>query len=104
VLLNTDSVAVFSQPAAPAFEVPSVKAIQDTKTWAIRRVDAQLYRSVSNVMQTLTWSWRVKNYHIPDAPAWLGQERFEISATIGHPVGDDEVRLRCKNCWPNASG
>jgi uncharacterized protein (TIGR03435 family) len=52
-------------------------------------------------MQTLTWAWRVKNYQVLDAPAWLGQERFEISATIstaflankGRPASDDEVRL-----------
>ena len=45
---------LFSQPTAPAFEVTSVKAVEDGKTWALRKVDAQLYRSVSNVMQALT--------------------------------------------------
>jgi uncharacterized protein (TIGR03435 family) len=87
------SAPLFSQPAAPAFEVASVKAVQNSKTWAIRRVDAQLYRSVSNVMQTLTWAWKVKNYQVLNAPAWLGQERFEISATLGRPASDDQVRL-----------
>jgi uncharacterized protein (TIGR03435 family) len=89
---------LFSQrPAAPAFEVTSVKAVEDGKTWAVRKVDAQLYRSVSNVMQAVMWAWKVKDYQVLGAPSWLGQERFEISATIstsaGNPASDDEVRV-----------
>jgi hypothetical protein len=53
------SAPLASQPAAPAFEVASVKAVEDGKTWAVRKVDAQLYRSVSNVMQTVMWAWKV---------------------------------------------
>jgi uncharacterized protein (TIGR03435 family) len=75
------SAPLFSQPVAPAFEVTSVKAVEDGKTWAIRKVDAQLYRSVSNVIQAVTWAWKVKGYQVLGAPSWLGQERFEISAT-----------------------
>lgn len=88
---------VFGQATAPAFEVTSVKAVEDGKTWAIRKADAQLYRSVSNVMQTVTWTWKVKNYQVVGAPSWLGQERFEISAgipmTAGKLASDDEVRV-----------
>jgi len=92
---------LFSQPAAQAFEVTSVKAVEDGKTWAVRKVDAQLYRSVSNVMQAVTWAWKVKGYQVLAAPSWLGQERFEISAAIpmtssgtpGKPASDDEIRV-----------
>lgn len=63
----------------------------------LRKVDAQLYRSVSNVMQAITWAWKVKGYQILSAPSWLVRERFEISAAIptsaGRPASDDEVRL-----------
>jgi uncharacterized protein (TIGR03435 family) len=44
-------------------------------------------------MQLLTWAWQVKNYQIPDAPAWLSQERFEIQGTTGRVSSVDEERL-----------
>ena len=53
---------VFAQSAGPVFDVTSVKAVEDGKTWVLRKVDAQLYRSVSNVMQAITWAWKVKGY------------------------------------------
>lgn len=93
ILVSVISAPVFSQSTAPAFEVMSVKAVEDGKTWALRKVDAQLYRSVSNVMQALTWAWKVRNYQVLGAPAWVGQERFEISATTGKPASDDEIRV-----------
>jgi uncharacterized protein (TIGR03435 family) len=84
---------MFSQSPAPAFEVASVKTVYDNKTWAIRHVDTQLYRSQTNAMQLLTWAWKVRNFQISGAPAWLTEDRFEIQGTTGHPVGDDRVRL-----------
>jgi hypothetical protein len=48
--------AFASAPApAPAFDVASVKTVQDTRTWAIRQASQQRYRSLSNVMQLVTW-------------------------------------------------
>lgn len=96
ILWGAVAAPLLAQPS-PVFGAASVKAVEDARTWAVRNVDSQLYRSVSNVMQTLTWAWKVKNYQVAGAPGWLGQERFEIAATIpassGKPVSDDEVRL-----------
>ncbi len=81
---------MFSQPA---FDAASVRPVRDdTRTWAIRQVTATRYRSVSNVMQLITWAWNVKNYQVLSAPAWTTQERFEIQATPGHSANTDEQR------------
>jgi uncharacterized protein (TIGR03435 family) len=71
----------------------SVKAVQDTKTWALRQVNQERYRSVTNVTQLITWAWKMKNFQILGAPAWLSLERFEIQATTGNHSGTDQVRL-----------
>ena len=77
-----------------AFDAASVRPVRDdTRTWAIRQVTATRYRSLSNVMQLITWAWNVKNYQVLNAPAWTTEERFEIQATPGHPSKTDEHRL-----------
>jgi uncharacterized protein (TIGR03435 family) len=81
---------VFSQPAFDAAAVRPVR--DDSRTWAIRQVTATRYRSVSNVMQLITWAWNVKNYQVLNAPSWTSQERFEIQATPGHSANTDEQR------------
>src|ERR1035441_4001889 len=93
ILLAAISATVLSQSLAPAFEVASVKAVHDTRTFALRQVNQQRYRSQTNVMQLLTWAWRLKNFQILGTPAWLSQDRFEIQATLGQPSSLDEVRV-----------
>jgi uncharacterized protein (TIGR03435 family) len=78
----------------PAFDAAVVRPVHDdTQTWAIRQVTATRYRSLSNVMQLVTWAWQMKNYQILGAPAWTSEERFEIQATPGHSSTTDEQRL-----------
>jgi len=76
------------------FDAASVRPVHDdTRTWAIRQVTPTRYRSLSNVMQLITWAWNVRNYQVLSAPAWTSEERFEIQATPGHPAKTDEHRL-----------
>lgn len=78
----------------PAFDAAIVRPVRDdTRTWAIRQVTATRYRSLSNLMQLVTWAWKMKNYQILGAPAWTSEERFEIQATPGHSSSADEQRL-----------
>jgi uncharacterized protein (TIGR03435 family) len=85
---------VFSQSPLPAFEVASVRTIpEDTRTWALRQVNPARYRSLSNVTQLIMWAWKLRDYQIGGAPAWIFKERFEIQATTGHPGNADEERL-----------
>ena len=89
-----DNISLASESTAPAFEVASVRTIrQDTRTWALRQVNPLLYRSLSNVMQLITWAWKVKNFQVLGAPAWISQERFEIQATTARSLSVDEERL-----------
>ncbi|HVW11074.1 MAG TPA: TIGR03435 family protein [Bryobacteraceae bacterium] len=80
----------FSQAA---FDAASVHPVHDdTRTWAVRQVNATHYRSVSNVMQLITWAWSVKNYQVVNAPGWISVERFEIQAATGHLSATAEQR------------
>src|SRR3569833_1735600 len=87
--------SLFSQTVSqPAFDAAVVRpARDDTRTWATRLVTATRYRSLSNVMQLVTWAWKMKNYQILGAPAWASGERFEVQATPGHSSKADEQWL-----------
>src|SRR3569833_501765 len=87
--------SLFSQTVSqPAFDAAVVRpARDDTRTWATRLVTATRYRSLSNVMQLVTWAWKMKNYQILGAPAWASGERFGVQATPGHSSSADEQRL-----------
>jgi len=85
---------ICAESSLPAFEVASVRAIpEDTRTWAIRQMNPERYRSLSNVNQLITWAWNVKNYQVLGAPRWIFHERFEIQATTGRRASSDEERL-----------
>ncbi|HVV45766.1 MAG TPA: TIGR03435 family protein [Bryobacteraceae bacterium] len=76
-----------------AFDAASVRPVRDdTRTWAIRQVTTTRYRSLSNVMQLITWAWNVKNYQILNAPSWTSEDRFEIQATTANPSSTADQR------------
>ena len=66
---------------------------EDGRTWALRQVDPVRYRSLSNIMQWITWSWQLRDYQVIGAPGWATQERFEIQGSTGRPASVDEVRV-----------
>jgi len=94
---------MFAQSSLPAFEVASVRTIpEDMRTWAIRQMNPQLYRSLSNVNQLITWAWSLQNQHILGARRWIFEGRFEIQATTGRPASSDEERLMMKRSLAGA--
>jgi uncharacterized protein (TIGR03435 family) len=94
LLLAATAGQVFSQSSLPAFEVASVRAVRDDpRTWALRQLTRGRYRSQSNVNQLIMWAWKLRDYQILAAPEWMYKERFEIQATTGRPVNNDEARL-----------
>jgi uncharacterized protein (TIGR03435 family) len=94
LLMAATAPPMSAQPSLPAFEVVSVRTIQqDTRTWALRQVNPARYRSLSNVNQLITWAWSLKNYQVLGAPGWIFEDRFEIQATTGHPASPDEERF-----------
>jgi len=76
-----------------AFDAASVRPVgDDARTWAIRQVTTTRYRSLSNMMQLITWAWNVKNYQVLNAPSWTSEDRFEIQATTANPSSTTDQR------------
>lgn len=75
--------AVFAQ-TRPAFEVASIRPSseqQDQVTAGIRITGSQVRVGRMSVKDYLGMAYRVKPQQI-DGPDWLGQQRFEVAATI----------------------
>ena len=81
------SVAAPQQPAAPAFEVASVKPTQSNEPGGIIQPYANGRFAAENVtvLNLIQQAYDVFGFQIIGAPAWLERERFDIHA-IGPPT------------------
>jgi uncharacterized protein (TIGR03435 family) len=91
-------------PAAPEFEVASVRPIPAIQPGvnirpgfiAVPRVDdPQRFRARFNVggaMGILEWAYGVRDFQVSGAPEWLKQELFEIDARAAHPSTETQIK------------
>jgi uncharacterized protein (TIGR03435 family) len=76
------SVAAAQQPAAPAFEVASVKPTQSTASFSIIQpyVNGRFLADNVTVFNLIQQAYHVFGFQIVGAPGWLERERFDIQA------------------------
>ncbi len=88
-------VLAFQEEKKPQFEVASIKpAAPDARGTYIRntgggRVDIQNMP----LKELITFAWRVQPYQISGGPAWMGSERFDISAKAESAPKQGEMPL-----------
>jgi len=97
-LIGFTSYAAFGQaPAAPAFDVASVKASKMTDVEAAKGRDIIQSSPDSLTMRTVTlaacleWAYDVKDYQI-SAPAWLSSDHFDIIAKTAGSVPESQLK------------
>src|SRR5205814_1780780 len=49
-----------------------------------------------SLRSALQWAYRMKEYQVT-GPAWIGDERYDISAKAADPVGDEQLRAMLQN-------
>jgi len=49
-----------------------------------------------SLRSALQWAYRMKEYQV-SGPAWIGDERYDISAKAGDAGGDDQLRAMLQN-------
>jgi uncharacterized protein (TIGR03435 family) len=87
---------LIAQPAAPSFEVASIKPVDvNPKKGGKEMVKAppgNLNMQDVSLRSCLAWAYSVKDYQII-GPAWLGNERFDIIAKAAPDTPVEQMRL-----------
>jgi uncharacterized protein (TIGR03435 family) len=78
--------ATFAQtPAAPAFEVASIKPSDPATRVAIRRSGHQLVTTGTSLEFLITWAYDVHSERLQNKPKWLDAVRYDVIANA--PLG-----------------
>ena len=83
--------AAFAEPAAPAFEVASIRLSQKDGTKIEHTASTLTMRSV-RLTACISWAFNVQDYQV-SGPAWMNDELFDISARPAAPATESELRL-----------
>jgi uncharacterized protein (TIGR03435 family) len=83
------AVAMLCQAQSPAFEVASVK-LNPTGLGRIRRDPGRLDITGMTLRGLVRWAYDVQDIQISGGPAWFASDCWDIAATAGREVTDDE--------------
>jgi uncharacterized protein (TIGR03435 family) len=85
-------------PAAPAFDVASVKATElsraggeGSKRQSVNTSPGSLIMRNFSLKSCVQWAYNLKDYQV-SGPGWIESERYDIVAKAADPVKDDELR------------
>lgn len=93
VLCVTALTAAAQQPAAPRFEVASVKLVtgQTNGSSGIKTAHGRLDATNVTVQRCIIGAWGVSPSQVVGGPDWINTERFDISAKADQLTEDDAV-------------
>jgi uncharacterized protein (TIGR03435 family) len=83
--------AFAQQPAAPAFEVASIRAGEPGKE-VIEYVPGSLTMRHARLTVCIRWAYGVPEYQV-SGPGWMNDVWFDIAAKAGTPAKEAELRL-----------
>src|ERR1700676_1439192 len=91
--------AVCAFPQA-RFDVPSIKPSklsgEGRNRESIVANPGTLIMHNVTLRSALQWAYRMKEYQV-SGPAWIGDERYDISAKAAEPVGDEQLHAMLQN-------
>jgi uncharacterized protein (TIGR03435 family) len=83
--------AALAQPAAPGFDVASIRASQGGKGSGIETRPGSLTTRNVPLSLCIQWAYQIQPYQI-SGPGWIDDARFDILAKAGASVPDAELR------------
>jgi uncharacterized protein (TIGR03435 family) len=82
------------QDAKPQFEVASVKpSAPDARGAGISAPNGRLTISNMPVNEMIVFAWRIQPYQISGGPAWMGSERYDVTAKAESTPKQGELPL-----------
>jgi uncharacterized protein (TIGR03435 family) len=83
----------FGQPAAPAFEIASVKIAVDPGPYHWDVSPGTLRLRGMNLKQCILTAYHVQDFQVDGGPGWTDSERYDIDGKADHPAARDELLL-----------
>jgi uncharacterized protein (TIGR03435 family) len=83
----------FGQPAAPAFELESVKVAVDPAPYHWDMSPGALRLRGMNLKQCILTAYQVQDFQVDGGPGWTDSERYDIDAKAASPAERDELLL-----------
>jgi len=83
----------FGQPAAPTFEVASVKKAADPGPYHWNVSPGTLRLRGINLRQTILTAYHVQDFQVEGGPGWADSDCYDIDGKAGYPAGRDELLL-----------
>jgi uncharacterized protein (TIGR03435 family) len=97
VALMAWSLTAQTAPAAPAFDVASIKSARANanreggRRERIEAVPGSLIMGNVRFQTAVRWAYHVQDYQVT-GPGWIGEERYDIVAKAGSPAPESELR------------
>jgi uncharacterized protein (TIGR03435 family) len=98
LVLTVVSLSAQTPPAAPAFDVASIKSSKASamreggRRERIEAVPGSLIMGNVRFQTAVRWAYRVQEYQVT-GPSWIGEERYDIVAKAGSPAPESDLRL-----------
>jgi uncharacterized protein (TIGR03435 family) len=91
-LLVAAAVAMLCQAQPPAFEAASVKLNRSGGGELWHREPGRLALANMTLRDLVLYAYDVHNYQISGGPVWFDSDRWDIAATAGREISEDERR------------
>jgi len=83
----------FGQPAAPAFEVASIKSAVDPGPYHWSFSPGTIRLRGIDLRQSILTAYHVEDFQVEGGPGWADSERYDIDGKAAYPAGRDELLL-----------
>jgi uncharacterized protein (TIGR03435 family) len=83
----------FGQPAAPTFEIASVKSAADPVPYHWDMSPGTLRLRSMNLKQCILTAYHVQDFQVEGGPGWTDSDRYDIDGKADYPAERDELLL-----------
>ena len=83
----------FGQPAAPAFDIASVKISADPAPYHWGVSPGTLRLRGMNLRQCILKAYHVQDFQVEGGPGWADSDRYDIDGKAAYPATRDELLL-----------